>query len=66
MTTLETWIDASLTIMDENLGILRAAQSRNDIDILILQSKAMKNHVNSFIDFLERKRIDGKDSDHGV
>ena len=56
MTTFETWIDASLTIMDENLGILRAAQIRNDIDILIEQSKAMKKHVDSFIDFLERKR----------
>ena len=59
MTTLETWIDASLTIMDENLGILRAAQTRNDIDILIQQSKAMKKHVDSFIDFLERKRRNG-------
>ena len=56
MTTLERWIDASLTIMDENLGILRAAQSRNDLDILIEQSKAMKRHVDSFIEFLERKR----------
>jgi len=56
MTTLETWIDASLTIMDENLGILRAAQARGDLDILIQQTKAMKKHVDSFIAFLEMRK----------
>lgn len=56
MTTLQTWIDASLNIMEDNIGILRAAQARNDLDILIEQSKSMKKHVDSFLDFLEKRR----------
>lgn len=56
MATLELWIDASLKIMEENLAILMAAQTRNDLDILIEQSKSMKKHVDSFIQFLEMRR----------
>lgn len=56
MTTLQVWVDASLNIMEENVGILRAAQARDDLDILIEQSKAMKKHVDSFLDFLEKRR----------
>ncbi len=56
MTTLETWIDVSLKIMEDNVEILRAAQGKNDLDILVEQSKCLKKHVDSFLDFLEKRR----------
>jgi hypothetical protein len=56
MTTLEIWINASLKIMEDNVEILRECQTKGDIDLLIEQSISLKKHVDSFLDFLEKRR----------
>lgn len=55
MTTIEKWIDASLKIMEENCSICREHFQKGNVNLLVEQSKALKKHVDSFIDFLERK-----------
>jgi hypothetical protein len=52
--TLELWIDAQVVTLQECTGIL--SEVKNDVDKLIVQLRAIKKHVDSTIDFLERKR----------
>lgn len=56
MTTIEIWINAQISTLEENVKILREWQDKNSMDKLIIQLWAMKKHVDSTIDFLERKR----------
>jgi hypothetical protein len=56
MITIETWIDAQISTLDENVKLLREFQEKNSIDRLIIQLWAMKKHVDSTLDFLERKK----------
>jgi hypothetical protein len=56
MTTFEIWIDAQLSTLEENVKILRECQGKNSNDKLIIQLWAMKKHIDSTIDFLERGR----------
>ncbi|MDD1778543.1 MAG: hypothetical protein LUQ65_10280 [Candidatus Helarchaeota archaeon] len=56
MTTIEMWLDAQISTLDENVKILRECQDRNSMDRLIIQLWAMKKHVDSTLDFLERKK----------
>jgi hypothetical protein len=56
MTTIEMWIDAQLSTLEENVKILREWQEKNSVDKFIIQLWAMKKHVDSTIDFLERKK----------
>ncbi len=55
MTTLEKWIDFSITVMEENVAILKECQKAKKTDLLVIQAKTFKKHVDSFIDFLERE-----------
>jgi len=56
MTTIQTWIDASLKIMEDNVEIMREWFEKDEIDLIIEQSKALQKHLISFIDYLEKKR----------
>jgi hypothetical protein len=56
MTTIQIWIDASLNIMEENVAIMREWFEKNEIDLIIAQSKTLQKHLVSFIDYLEKKR----------
>ena len=56
MTTIETWIDAQISTLEENVKILREWQAESSIDKLIIQLWAMKKHVDSTLGFLERKK----------
>jgi hypothetical protein len=56
MTTLETWIRASLIIMKENLIICDELFEKGQIDLLWEQTKSFKKHLDSFIEFLERQK----------
>lgn len=56
MTTIEIWINAQISTLEENVKILREWQDKNSMDKLIIQLWAMKKHVDSTIDFLERKK----------
>lgn len=55
MTTLQTWIDASLDIMKNNLEILFELKEE-ETDKLIIQGYALKKNVDSFVDFLEKRK----------
>lgn len=52
--TLELWINAQISTLQECTGIL--SEVKTDVDKLIVQLWAIKKHVDSTIDFLERKR----------
>lgn len=56
MKTFEMWIDAQICTLEENVKILREWQEKNSNDKLIIQLWAMKKHIDSTIDFLERKK----------
>lgn len=56
MTTLETWTDFSITVMEENIRILRECEAKREYSLLIEQAKALHKHVESFIDYLEKVR----------
>ncbi len=56
MITLEMWIDAQIATLEENVKILRELQDKNSLDRFIIQFWATKKHVDSSIDFLERKK----------
>ena len=55
-TPLETWIDAALKIMEDNLVILRECQLKKENDLLTKQVRSLKKHVDSFLDFMERRK----------
>jgi hypothetical protein len=54
MTTLNLWINASLNILQDHLYICK--EIKNDLDKLIIQAYALKKEVDSFVNFLERKK----------
>ena len=54
MTTLEAWKDFSITVMEENIKILRELNLKNQNDLMIEQGKALKKHLDSFVEYLER------------
>ncbi len=55
MTTLQIWIDASIKTMKENIEIMEELFKKNEIDLVIEQSKVLQKHLVSFIGYLERK-----------
>ncbi len=55
MTTLAKWIDFSITVMDGNMSAIRECQKAGKIDLILIQAKAFKKHLDSFIEFLERE-----------
>jgi hypothetical protein len=54
MTTFEIWIDAQIQTLKENTRIID--EYRDNMDKLIIQLWAMKKHIDSTIDFLERRK----------
>ena len=56
MTTLQTWIDASIDIMKNNIAVLEELREGDYFDKLIIQSYCLKKNIDSFIDFLEKRR----------
>ena len=56
MTKLALWIDACLKVMKDNVAIIEECYQQNQMDLMIEQSKVFKKHIDSFIDFLEKKR----------
>ena len=56
MTTIETSIDASLDILQENVDIMSDWWGRKDIDMVLLQAISCKTYLGSFINFLQRQK----------
>jgi hypothetical protein len=56
MSTIEKWIDAQISTVEENARILREYEAKNSIDKLIIQFWALKKHIDFTLDFLERTR----------
>jgi hypothetical protein len=56
MTTIQIWIDASIKTMKENISIMEEWFQKNEIDLVIEQSKVLQKHLISFIGYLEMKR----------
>jgi hypothetical protein len=56
MTTIQIWIDASIKTMKENISIMEEWFQKNEIDLVIEQSKVLQKHLISFIEYLEMKR----------
>ena len=56
MTTFEIWIDASLDIMKNNLDLLRELRKEENLDGLIIQGYSLKKNIDSFVDFLEKRK----------
>lgn len=53
---LPIWIDASFRTMREKFRTCVTCWVENDYDSLIERAKDLKKHLESFIDYLERKR----------
>ncbi len=56
MTTIQTWISASIAIMKNNIEIMEEWFQKDEIDLIIAQSKTLQKHLVSFIGYLEMKR----------
>ena len=56
MTTMETWLEASLDIMKNNFDLLSELKEEGDLDKLIIQGYSLKKNVDSFVDFLEKRK----------
>jgi hypothetical protein len=56
MITIELWIDAQICTIENCVGILRECEKEKSIDKIIIQLWAMKKHIDSTLEFLERKR----------
>ena len=54
--TFQTWIDASIDIMKNNIAILDELKEGNYFDKLIIQAYILKKNVDSFVDFLEKRK----------
>ena len=58
MTTLETWVNFCTDILVDNLKLCAIYSKKGEHELLLGQMRAMKKHVDSYIDFLERQRND--------
>jgi hypothetical protein len=59
MTKLAIWIDACLRVMKDNVEIIEECYQKKQMDLMIEQSKVFKKHIDSFIDFLEKRKAEG-------
>lgn len=57
MTKLSTWVEASLKIFEDNIKCLEECYKQKQFDLMILQTRALKEHTDSFLSLLE-KRLD--------
>ena len=56
MARLALWIDVSLRVMKDNIEIIEECYHKKQVDLMIQQSRTFKKHIDSFIDFLEKRR----------
>jgi len=59
MATLAIWIDVSLKVMKENVEIIEEWYHKNQMDLMIKQAKVFRKHIDSFIDFMEKRKVEG-------
>ena len=53
---LDIWIDTSLRCMREKFRTCATCWVHGEFDLMIENAKDLKKELNSFIDYLERKR----------
>ena len=55
MTKLALWIDVSIKVMKDNIEIIEECYQKNRMDLMIEQARIFKKHIDSFIDFMEKR-----------
>ena len=56
MAKLIVWVTASLKIIWENINILEECYEKQEYGLMANQLQALKKHVDSFIELLERTK----------
>ena len=59
MAKLAIWIDASLRVMKDNIEIIEECYRKRDLDLMLQQSRVFREHLDSFCDFLEKRKSEG-------